>query len=125
MDRTDNYSTEYQNAEYYRRLVDLRMEANKLLTELQFDQDRDTQRRFKKVLSFLAKEMEPKYQRRTDMEKPKILERDAELDMSKVEVNQCAELLEDFRDLQEKLGITSMARNEYELDEKGAVKKEK
>jgi len=123
-DRTDNYSTDYHSAGYYQKLVELRMQANKLLTELEFSSEPDTQERFKRVLSLLAKEMEPKYQRRKDMDEPSILEENESLDMSKVDVKTCGELLRSFTDLQEKLGITSMAKNEYEVQEKGAVKKE-
>jgi len=124
MKRTDDYSTDYHSSNYYRMLVDLRMQSNKLLTELQFDEDRETQEKFKRVLSMLAKEMEPKYQRRTDVNKPQVLEEVDELDLSSVSVKKCSKLLHSFTDLQEKLGITSMAKNDYELDEKGAVKKD-
>jgi len=122
-DKTQNYSTDYHSAGYYRTLVELRLQSNKLLTELQFDADPERQKQFKRVLSLLAKEMAPKYQRREDTEKPDALKKDVALDLSNIDVNECADLLRSFRDLQEKLGITSMASNEYKVDEKGAVKK--
>jgi len=122
--RTENYSTEYASVGYYKFLVNLRLEANKLLTEFEFSNQKKSQDDFKKVLSMLAKEMEPKYQRREDTEKPDVLEDRDDFDMSDVNINDCRSLLQSFRDLQEKLGITSMARNDYEMDEKGAVKKE-
>lgn len=124
MDRTDNYSTEYISSGYYTQLVEARMEANKLLTKLEFEEDPEIQSRFKRVLSFLAKEMEKKYQRREDLDKPDELSKLDNYDMSQLNVNECRQVLESFRDLQEKLGITSMARNEYELSKKGAVEKE-
>lgn len=124
MDRTDNYSTEYHSVGYYKTLVELRLQANKLLTELEFDSDTETQKRFKQVLSLLAKEMESKYQRRDDLEKPDELQDRDNFNMSQVSVNDARNILNSFRNLQEKLGITSMAKAEYEMDEKGAVKKE-
>jgi len=125
MDRTENYSTEYHSAGYYRTLVELRLQANKLLTKLEFDKDPSTQQEFKQVLSLLAKEMGSKYQRREDVEKPELLKEKESLNMNDVPVNKCRSLLDSFRDLQEKLGITSMAKNEYELDPKGVNKKQK
>jgi len=123
MDRSDNYSTEFISQGYYRTLVDARMMANQLLTKLEFEQDPGVQSEFKRVLSFLAKEMEPKYMRREDMEKPDELKNLDNYDLSGVGLNDCREILKSFRQLQEKLGITSMARREYELNEKGAVNK--
>ena len=124
MKRTDNYSTEYISSDYYSTLVDARMHANYLLTELEFNEDPETQERFMKTMSFLTKEMEKKYQRRKDVEKPEVLEEMDTVNVQELTVNQCRTVLDTIRDLQEKLGITSMARNDYEMDEKGAVKKE-
>lgn len=124
MKRTDNYSTEYISSDYYSTLVEARMEANYLLTQLEFSEDPDIQTRFKQVMSFLTKEMLEKYQRREDVEKPDAIQKVDFIDMQELDVNDCRKILASIRDLQEKLGITSMARNDYEMDEKGAVKKE-
>ena len=123
MDETDNYSTEYISQGYYRTLVDARMMANQLLTKVEFEKDTGVQSKFKRVLSFLAKEMEPKYMRRDDMDKPEELEGLDNYDLSGVGVDDCRKILESFRELQEVLGITSMARREYELNERGAKDK--
>ena len=123
MEETDNYSTEYISQGYYRTLVDARMMANQLLTKVEFEKDPGVQSEFKRVLSFLAKEMEPKYMRRDDMDKPEQLEELDNYDLSGVGVDDCRKILESFRELQEVLGITSMARREYELNERGAKDK--
>jgi len=123
MEETDNYSTEYISQGYYRTLVDARMMANQLLTKVEFEKDPGVQSEFKRVLSFLAKEMEPKYMRRDDMDKPEELEDLDNYDLSGVGVDDCRKILESFRELQEVLGITSMARREYELNERGAKDK--
>jgi len=123
MEETDNYSTEYISQGYYRTLVDARMMANQLLTKVEFEKDPGVQSEFKRVLSFLAKEMEPKYMRRDDMDKPEELEELDNYDLSGVGVDDCRKILESFRELQEVLGITSMARREYELNERGAKDK--
>jgi len=122
MERSDDYETEFVSNNYYQTLVDARLEANKMLTKLEAENDPAVQERFKRVLSFLAKEMEAKYQRRSDKEKPEILQRD-NYDMTDVGLDDCREILQDFRDLQEKLGITSMARQQYQTSKKGAVDK--
>jgi len=122
MERSEDYETEFVSNNYYQTLVDARLEANKMLTKLEAENDPAVQERFKRVLSFLAKEMEAKYQRRTDKEKPEILQRD-KYDMTDVGLDDCREILQDFRDLQEKLGITSMARQQYQTSKKGAVDK--
>jgi hypothetical protein len=44
--------------------------------------------------------------------------------MTDVGLDDCREILQDFRDLQEKLGITSMARQQYQTSKKGAVDKD-
>jgi len=124
MKRTENYSTEYISSDYYSTLVEARMEANYLLTQLEFTQDKKIQDRFKQTMSFLTKEMEKKYQRREDVEKPEPIKNVDHINMNDLSVNDCRNVLASIRDLQEKLGITSMARNDYEMDEKGAVKKE-
>lgn len=123
MERSEDYETEFVSNNYYQTLVDARLEANKMLTKLEAENDPAVQQRFKRVLSFLAKEMEAKYQRRSDKEKPEILQRD-NYDMTDVGLDDCREILQDFRDLQEKLGITSMARQQYQTSKKGAVNKD-
>jgi len=123
VERSDDYETEFVSNNYYQTLVDARLEANKMLTKLEAENDPAVQERFKRVLSFLAKEMEAKYQRRSDKEKPEILQRD-NYDMTDVGLDDCREILQDFRDLQEKLGITSMARQQYQTSKKGAVNKD-
>jgi hypothetical protein len=95
-----------------------------MLTKLQFEQSPEVQEQFKQHLSLLAKEMSPKYQRREDVDKPDVLEDNEGVALTDVSVKECQELLASFRDLQEKLGITSMARNEYEVSQKGVKKKE-
>lgn len=123
MDRSDNYSTDFISQGYYQRLVDTRMKCNQLLTELETETDAEVEKKFKQYLSFMAKELVPKYQRRKDKEMPDILENLDKLDLTKLSVNECRTVLQDFNDLMEKLGIVSKANTEYELEEKGAVKK--
>jgi len=96
MERSDDYETEFVSNNYYQTLVDARLEANKMLTKLEAENDPAVQERFKRVLSFLAKEMEAKYQRRSDKEKPEILQRD-NYDMTDVGLDDCREILQDFR----------------------------
>lgn len=124
MKETENYSTNYISSTYYQRIVELRMISNKLLTELETSTDPETAQRFKKNVSLLAKELVPKYQRRQDKELPEVLEGMDNLNLSQLSVNQCSRLLRDFNDLAEKLGIISSANSEYEIEERGAVKKE-
>jgi len=124
MERSDDYETEFVSNNYYQTLVDARLEANKMLTKLEAENDPAVQERFKRVLSFLAKEMEAKYQRRSDKEKPEILQDRDDYNMTDVGLDDCRQILQDFRDLQEKLGITSMARQQYQTSKKGAVKKD-
>lgn len=123
MRQSDNYSTDYISQGYYQRIVDTRMKCNQLSTELETETDEDVSKRFKQYLSFLAKELAPKYQRRDDKEKPEILEEMENLQMTQLSVNECRVLLRDFNDLMEKLGIVSKANKEYEMDTKGAVNK--
>jgi len=123
MKQSDNYSTDYISQGYYQNLVETRMECNRLSTELELEADNDKEERFKKYMSFLAKELVPKYQRRSDKEKPEKLEDLDHLELTKLSVNDCRRLLTDFNDLMEKLGIVSKANTEYELKPKGAVNK--
>ena len=124
MERSNNYSTDYISQSYYTTLVDARMMANQLLTKKEFDDDPETQNRFKRVLSFLAKEMEAKYERRDDMDKPDVLSELDHYDLSDVPSDDCRKILQSFRLLQEKLGIVSQARREYKMEQKGAVSKD-
>jgi len=124
MKQSDNYSTDYISQGYYQNLVETRMECNRLSTELELEADNDKEERFKKYMSFLAKELVPKYQRRSDKEKPEKLEELEHLQMTQLSVNECRDLLRDFNDLMEKLGIVSKANSEYELEPKGAIKKD-
>lgn len=124
MDRTENYSTDYISSGYYQQIVETRMICNQLLTKFETEGDEELQQKFKQHVSFLAKELVPKYQRREDKEVPEKLQEMEELDLTKLQVNECRSILRDFNDLMEKLGIVSKAKNEYELEEKGAVKKQ-
>jgi len=65
--------------------------------------------------------MNPKFDRREDMERPEILEARDSLDMTAVGMNDCRVILRKITALQERLGITSMAKNEYAMDSIGAV----
>jgi len=121
MDRTDNYSTDYISTSYYQTLVDYRQQANFLLTQVESSKDVDKQQEFKWFMKLLVREMKPKYQRREDVDKPEVLSKKRVEDMSLKELRK---VLENICLLQEKLGITSRAKSEYELKEKGAVKKE-
>lgn len=123
MERSENYSTRFVSQGYYSWLVELRAHCNMLLTELDSTQDLDTQKEFKKNLTLLVREMESKYQRRKDIDKPEVLDDKNDYNMSDVDLNDCREVLQSIRNLQEKLGITSMARNEYEMDEMGMTDK--
>jgi hypothetical protein len=124
MKETDNYSTNYISSTYYQRIVELRMISNKLATELETSTDPETEKRFKKNVSLLAKELAPKYQRRSDKKVPDELDEMDNYNLSSLTVNKCRELLRDFNDLAEKLGIISSANSEYEIEERGAVKKD-
>lgn len=124
MDPSDNFETEFVSGEYYRTLVEAKLRGNMLLTQLETDNDQETQRQFKSVISFLSREISPKYDRREDLDRPDILEDREKYDMTNVGVQKCRELLRDYSRLMEKLGIVSMARRQYEMKEKGAVKKE-
>lgn len=117
---TDNYKTEHISQDYYKYLVDLRRKCNQLHTSLRFEPDSEKQRKFKQYMTLLIKEMKPKYDRRKDMDKPEELEED----IKTLSVDELDGLLEDISLLQERLGITSMARRQYELKAKGAVDKE-
>jgi len=120
-ERTDNYSTRFVSQGYYSYLVELRAKCNMLLTELDSSQDTDTQQEFKQMLTLLVREMNPKFDRREDMERPEILEARDTLDMTAVGINDCRVILRKITALQERLGITSMAKNEYAMDTIGAV----
>jgi hypothetical protein len=124
VEKSGDYNTDFIAGNYYQTLVDARMQANVLLTKLEAERDPQVQEEFKRVLSFLAKEMEAKYQRRENKEKPDPLENMDDYNMTDVCLDDCRDVLEDFRDLQEKLGITSMARREYQTSKKGAEKKD-
>jgi len=122
-ERTDNYSTRFVSQGYYSYLVELRAKCNMLLTELDSSQDTDTQQEFKQMLTLLVREMNPKFDRREDMERPEILEDRDTLDMTAVGINDCRVILRKITALQERLGITSMAKNEYAMDEMGVENK--
>ena len=120
-ERTDNYSTRFVSQGYYSYLVELRAKCNMLLTDLDSNQDTATQKEFKQMLTLLVREMNPKFDRREDMERPEILEERDSLDMTGIGMNDCRIILRKITALQERLGITSMAKNEYEMDPIGAV----
>lgn len=123
MDRSNNYSTDYISQGYYQRLVDTRMKCNQLSTKLETETDQELNLQFKQYLSFLAKELVPKYQRREDKELPKILEDKEHLQLTQLNVNECRKILRDFNDLMEKLGIVSKANQEYKMNTKGVKNK--
>lgn len=124
MDQTDNYSTDYISSGYYQQLVEAKMKCNQLLTQFDSENDMQIQNRFKQYLSFLARELVPKYQRRKDKEVPDKIKDLDKMDLTGLDMRECRNILNDFNDLIEKLGIVSKANHEYELKEKGAVKKE-
>lgn len=123
MKQSDNYSTDYISQGYYQRLVDTRMMCNQLATRLETEQDQEVSKEFKQYMSYLAKELVPKYARREDREKPSELDELEHLELTKLTVNDCRSVLQDFNELMEELGIVSKANKEYELDTKGAVNK--
>lgn len=118
MKRTQNYSTDYVNDNYYKTLVDVRMNCTFLLMKAQKDQDPDLQNEFIWNLKWLAFEMDPKYERREDLDKPEELENK---EVENLTLNEAQKVLKSMMTLQERLGITSKARNEYEMDTIGAV----
>lgn len=123
MDRSNNYSTDYISQGYYQRLVDTRMKCNQLSTKLETETDEKLNLQFKQYLSFLAKELVPKYQRREDKELPEILKDKEHLQLTQLNVNECRTILRDFNDLMEKLGIVSKANQEYKMNTKGVKNK--
>lgn len=124
MKRSDNYSTRFVSQGYYSYLVELRADCNILLTDLDFDEDPKTQREFKRSLTLLVREMNPKFDRREDMDRPEELKDRGNRNMSDVSLDSCRKILRELTTLQERVGITSMAKNEYEMDEMGAEKKD-
>lgn len=117
-ERTQNYSTDFVSRDYYAYLVNLRVKANQELVAAQTRKDLERQEDFKTAMTLLVREMRPKYLRREDIERPKILDEKRVEDMS---IKELDELLMDLSRLQEALGITSMAKNEFEIDTMGAV----
>lgn len=117
-EKTQNYSTDFVSRDYYAYLVNLRVKANQELVAAQTRKDLERQEDFKTAMKLLVREMRPKYLRREDIERPEILDEKRVEDMSIKELDQ---LLMDFSRLQEALGITSMAKNEFEIDTMGAV----
>lgn len=117
-ERTQNYSTDFVSRDYYAYLVNLRVKANQELVAAQTRKDLERQEDFKTAMKLLVREMRPKYLRREDIERPEILDEKRVEDMS---IKELDELLMNFSRLQEALGITSMARNEFEIDTMGAV----
>lgn len=122
-ERTKNYSTQFVSQGYYSYLVELRAKCNMMLTELDASQDIEKQEEFKQMLTLLVREMNPKFDRREDMERPEELEDRDNLNMSNVGLDSCREILREVTTLQERLGITSMAKNEYAMDEMGVENK--
>lgn len=124
-DKTGKYRTQYESIPYYNYLVRLRQEANLLLTEWEREQDLEKQSEFKDVMKLLIREMEPKYQRRKDIDKPEILQNWQDSETLDLNVKELRKVLYSIRDLQEKLGIVSKARQEYAVEEMGEVSAEK
>lgn len=122
-ERTENYSTRFVSQGYYSYLVELRAKCNMLLTDFDSSQDPEIQDEFKQMLTLLVREMNPKFDRREDMDRPETLENRDRLDMGSVGMDECREILRKVSKLQERLGITSMAKNEYEMDPMGEVDK--
>lgn len=121
-DRTQDYSTDYVSQNYYNHLVQLRQNANLLLTQVEAEKDPQMQKKFKWFMKLLVREMEPKYMRRTDMDKPEILENK---EVEELTHKECEKVLKSICRLQEKLGITAMSTNEYRIDKTGVTDKEK
>lgn len=94
------------------------MNCTFLLMKAQKDQDPDLQNEFIWNLKWLAFEMDPKYERREDLDKPEELENK---EVENLTLNEAQKVLKSMMTLQERLGITSKARNEYEMDTIGAV----
>lgn len=123
MDRSDNYNTDYTSHTYYRTLVEWRQKANYLLTRVEANKDPELQEEFKWFMKLLIREMKPKYMRREDVEKPDELE-NSDKKVEDMSLKELREVLENICILQEKLGITSRATQEWEMEEKGAENKE-
>lgn len=121
MKRTENYSTDFVSRDYYSYLVQLRQRCNMLLTRLEAERDPEVQEEFKMWLTLLTREMKPKYERREDMSVPEQLQGERAGKVSELSVKDCTDVLSSISTLQERLGITSMARNKYEMDSMGAV----
>ena len=117
-ERTENYSTDFVARGHYDYVVKLRMKANELLTKAEFEMDQESEEQFRKIMKVFVREMSPKYIRRKDIDRPKLLEEKRVENMS---LNELETVLQDLIRLQEALGITSMAKNEYEIDTLGAV----
>ena len=117
MKRTDNYSTDFISQDYYSYLVELRKICNYILTLAEKETDPEIQDDFFWHLKLLVREMEPKYERRQDIDKPEELKKEVE----ELNLREGQSILSSVSTLQERLGITSMARNDYEMDPIGAV----
>jgi len=120
MKKSENYKTDFVSRDYYSYLVELRQECNYLFISTQKENDPNIQEQFKWSLKLLVWEMKPKYLRRQDEDMPDALEKDVQ----NCTMRECEIILESINRLQEKLGITSKAREEYEKDLQGAEKKQ-
>jgi len=127
--KTENYSTDFIASNYYTKLVEARLKCNASLTESELNESPEAQEEFKQLLTFLVREMYPKYQRREDIDPPEVLEKHLQekdhLNVSKLTMKDCRKILRNLNDLQEKLGIVSRARSEYEVEKEGAEDKNK
>jgi len=129
MEETENYKSEYQSARFYKELIDTRTTAHHVLTRYGSTPNNTKKKAelgltFKKHVNFLALELEAMFQEREDVDKPDVLKDIQFISPQNFTVNDGRVLMRSFRDLMQKLGITSMTKKQYELKPKGAVKKE-
>lgn len=128
MDKTDDYESDYFSTQHQKRVIQYREEAIEYLTNYHFDEQEEDELKFRKTVHALMWDMRHKFDLRTDVEMPEEFTSDDDENIREVLMSMDFKQVENVLDtlilLQNRLGISNLVKREYEMDEKGAVKKE-
>lgn len=92
--------------QYIKSVVEARMEANKMLTKADYEMTPELQDKFRRVLTYLVREMESMYPESPRVERPEALREMDDYNMRTVGFNKCKRILRSIKRLQDDLGYT-------------------